>query len=193
VSTGDVRVFGLVTPTHVIEDIAMDVPHGREVVIPADKAARSRDLYKAIGQKCVFKLPDLPPPVHTAPAGHVRDDLLQERNRHLEARNKLLEEEVTQLRASLGAALAQRDQFDAIMKAIGSVKAPFGMVGMGSGQQTPVQCSDVADGSAPQFIPGEIAPKDAEVRIDRVSQEADSGSVSDATAKLRQMRKGGNG
>jgi hypothetical protein len=186
-STGDVRVFGLVTPTHVLEDICMDVPHGREVVIPADKANRSRDLYRAISQKCVFKLPDLPPPAHVAPVTYLRDDVLQERNHHLETRNKHLEEENAQLREALKEALSQRTQLDAILAAVHNVKIPTVMV---AGQAAAPR-TDVADGTAPQFIPEEIAPKDAAVRIDRVAQEADSAGISDAAAKLRKMRKGG--
>ncbi len=184
---GDVRVFGLVTGTHVLEDIAMDVPHGREVVIPADKAARSRDLYKAIGQKCIFRLPDQPTATYVAPVTHVRDDVVQERNQFLEKRNRQLEEENAQLRESLRVAMTQQDRLDTILQAIQAVKLPeFVHV---NGQAAPVAARpEIADGTAPQFIASEIAPKNADTRIGVQVEEGDF-SVADASERLRKLRK----
>jgi hypothetical protein len=188
-SAGDVRVFGLVAPQHVIEDIAIVVPHGREIVIPADKAGRSKDLYRAINQKCIFKLPDPPAPVHQAPITHVKDDILQQRCQFLEARNRLLEEENAGLRESLRAAMSQQAQLDSILQAVKNVTV---VGGYGVAPVAAAPREELADGTAPQFIPGDIAPKNAEARIDLVTTEADdSSSVSDAAARLRKMRKGG--
>ncbi len=187
-TTGDVRVFGLVAGTHVIEDIRMDVPHGREVIIPADKAVRSKDLYRAIGQKCIFLLPSQPGPQHTAPVSHVRDDVLQERNQFLEQRCRQLEEENKQLRESFRAAMAQQDRLDTILRAVQAVKLPETIFVNGHGAPA---SQEIADGTAPQFIPTEIAPKgEVESRIDVNRKTGDAASISDAVDKLRKLRKG---
>lgn len=188
-TTGDVRVFGLVAGTHVLEDIGMDVPHGREVIIPAEKAARSRDLYRAIGQKCIFLLPPQPVPQHAAPHTFIRDDVLQERNQFLESHNKALEEENRSLREQLRAALAQQDRLDAILRAIQNMPAPQVVQVAGSAGLLPPPKEEIADGTAPQFIPDQIAPKDAETRIAVKTQTADSSSVASAADKLRELRK----
>ena len=181
------RVFGLVVGTHVIADIGMAIPHGREVLIPGDKVVRSRDLQRALTQKCVFQLPPNPPQ-HVAPPTHVRDDVLQERVRSLEVQNKHLQEENDQLRESLRGALAHQGRLDTILEAIQQAK--LGPLPGSPGAQTiPAPRDELADGTAPQFIPDTIAPKDAEIRIDVVKHSADS-SVSDAAEKLRKMRRG---
>jgi hypothetical protein len=190
-SAGDVRVFGLVSGTHVLEDIGMDVPHGREVVIPADKAARSKDLYRAISQKCVYQLPAQPGPQHVAPVTIIRDDVLQERNQFLELRCKQLEQENEQLRGSLRSALAQGERLDTILKAIQDVKFPEAVYINAPGAVETKVADEIADGTAPQFIPDGIAPKDVEARIDIKAQTSDS-SVSSAADKLRRLRKGGS-
>ncbi len=187
--SGDVRVFGLVAGTHVLEDIRMDVPHGREVVIPADLAARSKDLWRAISQKRIFQLPSQPPPPHAAPVTFIRDDVLQERNRFLEQRNKELEDENGRLREALRQSMAQGDRLDTILKAIQSMPAPQAVYVNGAGPASAPR-EEIADGTAPQFIPAEIAPKDAETRIDAKREEAaDSSGISAAAERLRKMRK----
>jgi hypothetical protein len=193
--TGDVRVFGLVAGTHVLEDIGMDVPHGREVIIPADKAARSKDLYRAIGQKRIFQLPSQPSPQHMAPAGHVHDDVLQERNRFLEHRCKQLEEEKQRLQeenhglqASLRSALAQheKDGLNTILQAIQGLKASGTVAASG---QAPLPREELADGTAPSYIPSNITPLDAETHIE-VRRETGDSDVSMAAERLRRLRRG---
>ncbi len=185
-TTGDVRVFGLVVGTHVLEDIGMDVPHGREVVIPADKAARSKDLYRALSQKRIFLLP-AQPVQHTPPPTIIRDDVLQERNQFLEQRNKQLEEENGQLREQLRMSMAHGERLDVILKAIQNMPAPQVVHKNGAGHAA-APVSEVADGTAPQFIPDQIAPKDAETRIAAKTEMAESG-VSSAADKLRELRR----
>ena len=186
-SIGDVRVFGLVVGTHVLEDIAMDVPHGQEVVIPADKAARSKDLYRALSQKRIFQMPDRPVQ-HTAPVTHIRDDVLQERNQALEQRNRQLETESAQLREALRVAMAQTDRLDAILRAIEGIPAAATVYVNGNGTAPVPSVSEVADGTAPQFIPDQIAPKDAQTRIEAKPQTGDSSGISSAADKLRELR-----
>lgn len=191
-NNGDVRVFGLVVGTHVLEDIGMDVPHGREVIIPADKAVRSKDLYRAISQKCIYQLPAQPMPTYAAPVTIIRDDILQERNQFLEQRCKLLETENEQLRESLRTSMAQGDRLDTILKAIQDVKLPDTIFVNGGVAAAPV-VQEIADGTAPQYIPDEIAPKGVETRIDVKTDSVDSAGLSSAADRLRQMRNKGSG
>lgn len=188
-STGDIKVIGLVMGTHVLEDIGMDVPHGATVTIPADRATRSKDLWRAISQKLLFQIQTgpgsgyVPTPPRALP---VPGDVLQARVHELEARNKRLEEENKTLRDALQASLAQSSKFDAIMVAIQQqgLAPRVGAIG-------PVVGVDVADGTAPQFIPAEIAPKGAETRIDVVKKESGDSDVSAAAGQLRKLRKSG--
>ena len=52
-AAGDITVFGLVSGIHLIEDIRVGVAHGCTVTIPVEKAQKSKDLWRALGQKCI--------------------------------------------------------------------------------------------------------------------------------------------
>jgi hypothetical protein len=186
---GDVRVFGLVAGTHVLEDIGMDVPHGREVTIPAEKAARSKDLYRAVNQKRIFLLPAPPVSQHVAPVTHIRDDVLQERNQFLEARNKQLEEENAQLREALRKAMSQEERLDFIYKAL-QQGLPVLTTSAASAEVRTFPAMEIADGTVPQFIPAEIAPKDVQAHIAATRAEGDASGLSEAAARLKKMRQG---
>ena len=194
---GDVRVFGLVVGQHVLEDISIGIPHGREVVIPGDLAQRSKDLWRAISQKRIFQLPSQPAPQYTAPVTHIRDDVLQERNGFLEAKckqleseNQRLQDENQRLQEGLRLAATQQSgaQLETILKAIQDIKLVSPVYVSGSPVHTPIR-EEVADGSAPSFIPSEIAPKGADTRI-VVQRGTGDGGVSDAADKLRKLRRG---
>jgi outer membrane murein-binding lipoprotein Lpp len=191
--SSDVRVFGLVVGTYVLSDIGMAVPYGREVLIPGDKAVRSKDLQKGLSQRCLFQLPDNPPS-YTAPATFIRDDVLQERIRSLElqvqsltAHNTRLESENDQLRESVRAATTHGDRLDTILQAI----QQRGVSVVHTQGERPAQVNELADGTAPQFLPAEITPKNAEVRIHTVT-EAGSANIADAAERLRKLRRGGS-
>lgn len=191
----DVRVLGLVMGTHVLEDIRIDIPHGVTVTIPAEMAARSKDLHRAIGQKCVFVLPATmgishvhqsppspPPPAPSLPPVVapvvVKDLALHERIRALELENRRLQ---TSLQTSSEAA---EKKLDAILLAIqsGAVgRAVNGRIGLPD---------EVASGGAPTFIPSEIRPKDAESRIETQKDSAGASGVADAAERLRKIRQG---
>lgn len=200
-NNGDVRVFGLVVGGCVLDDIRMRVPHGQEVVIPAEKACKSKDLYRAINQKSIFALPSQPAVQHAAPVTHVREDVLMERNgflenrcRQLEADNLRLQEENDRLKeaAVLSMAVQEQGRLDTILKAIQDIKGAAPVYVNGANGTVPPARPEVADGTAPSFIPAEISPKDAEVRIG-VQRETGESDVSAATSKLRQMRRGAPG
>lgn len=179
----DVTVMGLVMGTHLIADIGMDVPHGVSITIPGELAVRSRDLWLGISQKKLFRLgagarpsgPGRPPPPKVTEA----EALL--------ARNKLLEAEVETLKGALG---EQGSKLDAILAALAARPQVINTTVIQGGPQTPVRANpDVVGGEAPTFIPSEIKPKNAEVRAEVKTAEAEGAGVSDAGAKLRQLRK----
>ena len=70
-ANGDVRVMGLVVPAHLIEDIRVSVARGVTVIIPAGQATRSKDLWRAINQKCLFQLQSQGTPMTVPPSGGV--------------------------------------------------------------------------------------------------------------------------
>lgn len=191
-SGGDVRVLGLVMGTHVIEDIGMDVPHGMIVAIPGEKALLSKDLYRAISSKCIAQLPSAGPPPPPLPQRTVTDELLIARIQSLEERNRTLEVENGRLQAALQVALSQQGKLDDILAAIQS-GAIVQQVVVANGTTAAAQAArpEIADGTAPQFIPSEIKPKDAETRIEVQKDEAAGSSITDARERLRRMRQQG--
>lgn len=60
----DVKVMGLVSGIHVLQDINMDVPHGVVVTIPALLATQSQDLWRAISQRLVTQVTTSATPVY---------------------------------------------------------------------------------------------------------------------------------
>jgi len=192
VNSGDVKVMGLVVPAHLIEDIRVSVGRGVTVTIPADQAARSKDLWRGISQKCLFQLTSTGHHTASGPAPTIVTNTvdtsgLQNRLQALEERNATLEEESRLLRQTMTETAGQQQQtLDTILAAVqaggGSVQHIYHG---GSGPGVPRE--ELADGSAPQFIPDEIKPTDAETRIDTVSEESESG-VSSVAERLRKLR-----
>jgi hypothetical protein len=185
-SGGDIRVIGLVMGTHVLEDLGMDIPHGVTVTIPGEKAVRSKDLWRAISQKCLFQLPSVSPPPPSAP--RAGDEELAAKMRTLEERNVFLEAEVLRLHGLLDAAGQQKNTLDEILKAVQAGGLVQRVIVTEQGHR-PVS-SEVADGSAPTFIPSDITPKDAESRIEVRKEESTSGDISSAREALRKLRQG---
>jgi len=54
--SGNVVVFGISPDTVMLEDIQMDVPHSTSVTIPEDLALKSKDLWRALSQRRIFRL-----------------------------------------------------------------------------------------------------------------------------------------
>lgn len=185
--SGDVRVLGLVAGTHVLEDIGMDVPYGVTVSISAEKAARSKDLHRAISQRCIFALPSHPsgPALfHQNPPQQVGDGVLLERIRALEEEKRQLQMAIIQSND------AQQQKLDAILLAIQAQATVQQVIHVNSNGNVLPPRHEVADGEAPTFIPSEIHPKDAESRIESQKDSAGASGVSDAAERLRKMRQG---
>jgi len=159
----------------------MDVPFSTMVVIPADKALKSKDLWRSIGQKQLFQLqrgPGMPyiPLDSRAPSP---DPALLERIR-------LLEEENRQLRLALESKNTHRDdRIDALLTFLqsGAVALP------GIATQRGPQAPQVASADVPTYIPTVITPDGAETRIEPKRAESESAAVSGASDKLRNLKR----
>lgn len=185
----DVRVVGLVAGTHLIEDIARDVPYGVVVVIPADMALTSKDLWRAINQKFLYRLPSIPN-TQAAPMPDQEKQRLERYARELESHVSRLQAENSDLKEQLKAWQGKSDvalsgKLDSIMAMLqAGVPVQGGSPLRGN---DPSQNVPLVDGSAPTFLPSEIRSKDLEARID-VQPESSSSGVSEATERLRKLR-----
>src|ERR1700760_4745595 len=122
----DVVVFGLDIETVPLDDIMMDVPHARTVTIPEDKAIRSKDLWRALSQKRIFKLSPDPnphkfvpaaPPVPITPEKPTSDEM--RRLSEVLSENVTLREEAARLRARitvLEVGFQEREKLDEILR-----------------------------------------------------------------------------
>jgi hypothetical protein len=182
---GDIRVVGLVAGTHLIEDIGRDVAYGATVVIPAELALMSKDLWRGISQKHLYQLPTIPTshPMTADPEKSRLERYVTELESHvvrLESENKALREQLQKSGQEMDSKL------DSILMALKS-GAPM-VAGTSRGNVT-AQKSEVADGTAPTFLPSEIRSKDMDAHIDIQGESTQSG-VSEAAERLRKMRKG---
>jgi hypothetical protein len=176
----DVRVHGVGMTTVLIEDIAMDVPSGSTVVIPAVKAAKSKDLWRLLSQRQLFRLnagpfQDFPSPTPPPPPNG-EAEMLREQVRLLSERNHVLEN-------ALG---SQGGKLDAILGLLGNVS--FGAVA--SQPQGRAATSEVVDTAVPTFIPSQIKPDNVESHVEIQSETSEGSSIAGAGEALRRLRKG---
>jgi hypothetical protein len=176
----NVVVFGLRTPTCILHDLGIDVPHGVSVAIPGDRAYESKDLWRAIGQKHLFRLnpgshggPGVPPPI-PAPEPKVVPKVPS-----LEEENKALKE----------ALVDQAKKLDSILTLLQSVGASI--PASPAVTLAPVSRPQVVASEVPTFIPSSITPENSEMRIEAKRGESDDGAVSGAAGKLRELRQKG--
>jgi len=192
---GDIRVIGLVAGTQIIEDIGMDVPHGVTVIIPGDLAIRSKDLWRALSQKCLFQLPSAGPPLPqlSAPPVVNFDSLraearildLEKQVHQLEGDNRVLRELLNDVQAR------ESQKLDSILSALQGGFQGGGISQIPVNFPQPRIKEEVADGSAPTFIPSSIRSKDMDARID-VPTDSQTSDISDTLEKLRRARQGGS-
>lgn len=200
-ANGDVRVVGLVAGNHLIEDISRDVPYGVVVVIPADLALISKDLWRSLNQKFLYQLPTIPTTQQADPMQDQEKHRLERYARELESHVSRLESENRMLKEQLKSVESQASKIEALQglksdPTLGSkldsillmlqagVPAQGGIRG-----NNPSQRGSEIDGSAPTFLPSEIRQKDLEARID-IQPESNSSNVSEAAERLRKLRKG---
>lgn len=196
---GDVQVVGLVPETVQLPDIGLDVAHGVAVWIPGEKATASKDLWRAISQRRVFKLSSSSPIV----SHHVRPPA--EEVSQLKARVAVLEKEnaeVLQLKARIAelekenAELHQtsakiEDVLDLLRS--GQAQAPLASpsrVGSSTGVSAPGRPVAVVEVDTPTFIPSQIRSDSQDARVTVSEGQTEGGSITDARSALRKIRKG---
>jgi hypothetical protein len=203
-SKGDIRVIGRVGGTHVIEDIQRDVPFRTLVIIPEEQALMSKDLWRAISQGCLEQLTSAPYPAGaTVPAPDESEKVrrLEQYCADLESQLVRAKSENDALKRKLEAgANSHSAKLDEILMAIqaGIKVVPAAPAVHPAPQLTatelrPVSLDDVVDGSAPTFLPGVIVPKDVDTRINIQGEAATSEAFTDASDRLRRLRKKSTG
>lgn len=181
---GDVRVLGLVSPTTVLDDIGMDVPLGVVVEIPGARAHISRDLWRALSQRCIFQLQDGPAVTSNGSQMLENPELkaLREQVRTLTAENARLREAPPP-----DAAQSKLDDILALLRQGSPVPGQIP-----STQVLPAQAStsEVVSGEVPTFIPSQIKPEGFQVQVQTKSEESPGTGVTSAAQALRKLRRG---
>jgi hypothetical protein len=188
----DVRVVSLIMHPIFIEDISISVPQGATVNIPAARASKSKDLWRLINQKQLFRLnqgpgadhphaPPLPPPPALSNAENER---LREEKRVLEEQNQLLRQTL----------LAQGGKLDTILGLLESGRLVAAVPVPQAAPSAPTKVNGVdygvVDAGVPTFIPSEIKPRNVESHITEVKAVTSEGSgVAGAGEALRKLRR----
>lgn len=181
----DVKVIGLVAGTHLLEDIQMDVPFQTTVVIPAEKACRSKDLWRAISAKQIFQLhsgSNLGAP--SSPVSEWKDKCEQLEKENGELRQKLSAQDAMlakQLEELNNLRQEQQGKLDMILQMLAKG------VPVGTAPASGFSHIVVSEG-VPTFIPSTITPENVETRIEANQTEAENPGLSGAAKTLRQLR-----
>jgi len=180
----DVRVICLNMHTVLIEDISVDVPHGVTVDIPASKAQKSKDLWRLLSQKQLFRLNAGPfadfPPAQAPPPSSAETERLREENRLLVEQNQLLRSAIDH----------QGGKLDAILSLLENPRlvavTPTGVPVTANGQ--PARATEVVDEGVPTYIPSEIKPKNVESHVEVKSETSEGPGIAGAGEALRKLR-----
>jgi vacuolar-type H+-ATPase subunit H len=196
-AVSDVTVFGLVAGIHFITDLGVGVPHGHTVTIPADKANKSKDLWRAIGQKYICLIQSGPyvqrnviiPPGSTEPVAAAPDPSLAARQQALEEENKRLREALEKQRQdALAAEQRATVKLDTILELLRTQGPSTTTIVQVQGNGGPLVRAAVPEDNTPTFIPATIRPENTESRIEAKKTESDS-TLSGASDKLRELRR----
>lgn len=184
----DVRVVSLSMTSVLIADIAMDVPSGVTLTIPAEKAAKSKDLWRLLGQKQLFRLnpgpfQDFPAPT---PPSNAEAERLREENRLLAEENRLQAEQNRLLRTMIESQGGKLDKLLGFLEQGGRIAT----TASGSPQAEARPTSDVVDEGVPTYIPSQIKPEGVESHVEVQSETSEGSGVSGAQEALRKLRKG---
>jgi len=178
--TGDVTVFGLTMGHCLIEDIRVIVPHMEVVVIPANDAYRSKDVWRAINMRKVFHLHAGTKSWPTgAPPAPAQVD-----------QTKLLEQALEEQRAQNAAVLQAMTEQGALVKKLTETVANLRGVQAPpvTASVAPQQQDELPSGDAPVFVPSTVKPEVTEQRIRSKESTSDAVGVSEARAQLRSIR-----
>ena len=190
----DVVVYGMVQGTVYLEDLRVSVPHGTTVTISAARALQSKDLWRAISQRQIFRLQTGPTQQHVvSPEGvpaPVRAAQLAEENEHL---RHVLEQQRVEQQAALAAQQAKLDQLLSLVQGLSTrLPAEGSVAARASTPAVPTSAvtSGVVEVEAPMFIPSKIRGEDlGEARVD-VATVTKTSDVGDAAQALRRLRRG---
>lgn len=178
-----IAVFGLISPTVLLEDIQMDVPFETTVVIPSEQAMRSKDLWRAISSKQVYQLSKSP----NAVPYPTQEQELRTRIRELEQENEDLRSRLLAKHAECDKYSVQQTMLETILQ---KLTVPHTLpLTVAATQAAPVTVDmGAVAGDVPMFIPSNITPEVVETRIETTKSETET-PVSDAQSKLREMRR----
>lgn len=196
-NVGDVAVVA-VASDHVIRDIAFNCPKGILVIVPAEQAARSKDLHRDISQRVLWPMQGHPtidflPPSASPHRADIR--LLQERvgilelaEQRLKDRNAFLESENSRLEAEnqkLRVEATSDHKLDLILAKLQEKPAPPLYAGVTPTSPLP----EVVGGEAPMFIPETGPSPSLTEHIEVKAEVKEGGDVSNAASKLRSIRR----
>lgn len=180
------------TGTFLIEDIKTYVSHGSGTYIKADDAVKSSDLYRAINSGILMVLVDSMPQTVAKSAPQPtpsREGLLEKENQELRAALDRSHLQGSSLQASLE---TLQGQMSTLLAAVGRLEAVPKVVPAADGPRTLVTASqpqgDPSD--LPVFVPDDLIPTNAQVRINFQTEVSGEDTTSDAVSKLRQLRRG---
>jgi hypothetical protein len=205
----DVVVTHVRTGTWLIEDIGVDVPNGVIITIPADRALHSKDLWRAIAQRVLFRfhpgsihkgaplptaqesLPKLPETTsYNAP-----EVLVRALNEHGEFLREALDMRDISIHSVL---MAQQKAIEGVQGTLQEIKAlllerPVATtVVLRHGDRPPGQQQAAVVTETPMFIPSVIKPTDVQDASISVQTDAQEGSsVAGAASALRKLKQSG--
>lgn len=193
---GEIVVVGVITGTHIIEDIGIAVPHKVAVNISAELALRSKDLHRGIQQGKIFML-DGGSGIRAATtptSDHNRVAQLEAENARLKQEldaEKLRNQGLQDVLAGFG---AQLQGLNVTLGRLGD-RPPQGIqmhgsVPMALGTVAPEAAPGVVGGEVPTFLPERIRPDAAESQIRPAMETAEKSNVTSAASKLRELKKG---
>lgn len=186
-----IRVVGIVDgKTQVIEDIQVAVPYRVPVEIPMEKAHISKDLWRMLGQRLIFKLDggpidrlmvveEAPQKLSPSPTpvavSVVAEDSVKKRLSQVERENESLKSSLVE----------QGRMLEAILQA---VKSPVVVQQVVSTPTSVAPPTEVVDEGVPMFIPSQIKPEIGDSKIEVQKSATGSTAVSEASEKLKKLR-----
>lgn len=200
-SSGDMVVVGLVSDTHIIEDIGVMVPKGVAVTIPGHLCLISKDLHRGLSQRHLMLLyhPPATLPAYRASSGlgkeereklETENQRLVSQNEALALRNVTLESQIDSLNREVTLLKAKDMKLDTILRAI--QERPLGLTPISQVVSTsPIPpTEDTVNSEVPMFIPSMIKSGNVEDRRLAVQEETSTSDVSSSANKLKNLRKG---
>lgn len=184
----DVTVVGLAMGTFLIEDLAMDIPFGIAVTIPAEKALRSKDLWRGISQRSLMQIKQVvgaPSNATVATTAGVpvrgRDDLERE--------NQALREHIARQEKAQVETDAKLDKILAALSTGLPAVVPQAPTTRSNAVARQPQAPAIVEPEAPMFIPSTIKPADVKTQVEVEKSSSETSAISEATDRLKALRR----